>query len=151
LPFLGPIEGELAAALLTVGIGVVMEKHYVSWWSVGINVLNLIVALMTLSLDQGTMILLGAYTVLGFVSAAKRWKWAYFLFGSKTYGSFMLALGSLQYPSLQQWVLSVADALKTTVSATSPLNYVLFGWAVFFIAAHVIGVIYNKYGPQTAK
>jgi hypothetical protein len=146
LPVLNLLEGEIAVALLTIGIGIVMEKWYVSWWSVGINVLSFFVALMTLDLEPYSMALLLGYTVLGGVSAWKRWNKLYFLFGSKTYGALMLALGSLNFPSWRAQLLGFAASLGLTLNYTVYL--VAFTWGLYFVVVHIVGEIYNRVAPS---
>jgi hypothetical protein len=146
LPALGALEGEIAIALVTIGIGIVMEKWYVSWWSVGINVISFLVALTTLPLEPYSMGLLLGYTILGGVSAWKRWNRLYFLFGSKTYGALMLALGSLNFPSWKEQLLGFASSLGLDLSYTVYL--LAFTWGIYFIIVHVVGEIYNRVGPS---
>jgi len=146
LPVLGLLEGEIAVALLTIGIGIVMEKWYVSWWSVGINVISFFVALMTLDLDQYSMVLLLSYTILGGLSALKRWNRVYFLFGSKTYGALMLALGSLYFPSWKEQLLRFAASLNLVLTDT--MYFLAFTWGVYFVIVHLVGEIYNRIGPS---
>jgi len=146
LAALSAIQGELLFAVLTIGIGIVMERWYVSWWSVGINILSLVVGLTTLDLAPTAMGLLVAYTFLGFLSAWRRWRGAYFLFGSKTYGALMLALGGLQYPPLSTLIMDFATSLS--IRFADPTSFLVFSWGIWFFVAHLIGFVYNAVGPQ---
>jgi len=146
MPFLSLIQGEIAAALVTIGIGIVMEKWYVSWWSVGINAITFVVALMTLDLDMYSWLLLIGYIALGIASAVRRWERAYFLFGSKTYGSLMLALGSLTIPSWNNQLVKLGASFQLVLN--NSLSLLAFTWILYFIVVHIIGEVYNRVGPS---
>jgi hypothetical protein len=146
MSFLSPIEGEILASLVTIGIGTVMEKWYVSWWSVGINIVTFIVALMTPDLDAYSLVILIAYIALGIASAVRRWERAYFLFGSKTYGSLMLALGSLTIPSWSNQLVTLAASFQLVLN--DRVSLLAFTWGLYFTVVHVIGEIYNRVGPS---
>jgi len=104
-------------------------------------VASLIVALTTLDLDPYTILLLWVYVALGVLSAWKRIAGLYFLFGSKTHGSLMLALGCLEISEARTWLLNAAVSLRLPVKTT--MEILLFEWAVFAIIVHIIGEIYN--------
>jgi len=144
MAILSPIQGEILAAVATIIIGIVMEKWYVSWWSIGTNVGNAIITLTTLELgrDLSGLTLLLIYVVLGGVSAWKRWERAYFLFGCKTYGALTLTLGMLEIPWASDWLLNTAAYMSIHVN--NQLELLLFGWAVTFAIVHIIGEVYNR-------
>jgi hypothetical protein len=141
---LSPIQGELLAAVATIIIGIVMEKWYVSWWSVGTNMGNGIITMTTLDLerDLGALTLLLMYLVFGGVSAWKGWKRAYFLFGCKTYGALTLTLGMLEIPWATDSLLKTAAYMSIYIN--NQLELLLFGWAVTFALVHIIGEFYNR-------
>lgn len=93
MPVLNLIQGELLGVFLDSAVGVVMEKWYVSWWSMIANSLNTIVIFMTIDLEPASLLLLLIYVGLGIVSASKRLDRTCFPFGSKTYAGMTLALG----------------------------------------------------------
>ncbi len=146
MPFLSVIQGEILAALVTIGIGIVMEKWYVSWWSVGINMMTFIVALMMPELDAYSWVLLIGYIALGIASVVRRWEKAYFLFGSKTYGSLMLALGSLTIPSWSDQLVRLGASFQLVLN--DRLSLLAFAWIFYFIVVHVVGEVYNRIGPS---
>jgi hypothetical protein len=147
---LSAIQGEIATALVTIGIGIIMEKWYVSWWSVGINIINLIVVLTTLELSPTSGLVLGAYVVVGFLCAFYRVKRAYFMFGSKTYGALTLTLGLLQVPALNQRLYSFAFPILG-FSANEPTRLLLFSWLWIALGVHICGEIYNHVGPSLQR
>ena len=149
MPVLTAIQGEIAAALVTIIIGIVMEKWYVSWWSVGINVVNLIVVLTTLDLVPIKSAVLAIYVALGFFCALYRFNRAYFLFGSKTYGTLTFALGVLELPDWNQQLTIIAHGMRIVPSDSTQLF--LFTWVLFAVIVHIIGEIYNHIGPQWHK
>lgn len=146
MPLLTLIQGEILASLVTIGIGMVMEKWYVSWWSVGINMVTFIVALMTPDLDAYSWVLLIGYIALGIASVLRRWQRAYFLFGSKTYGSLMLALCSLTIPSWSDQLVRLGASFQLVLN--DRLSLLAFTCGLYFIVVHVIGEVYNRVGPS---
>jgi ethanolamine transporter EutH len=147
MPVLTPIYGEILAAFVTIIVGIVMEKWYVSWWSVGINVINLIVVLMALTLDTAAMVILALYVILGLMSAFYRVTKAYFLFGAKTYGSLTLTLGLLSLPDWNQRFVDVAYSLAK-ISAANTTGIFILSWVIIVVLVHIIGEFYNVIGPS---
>ncbi len=147
MPVLEPIQAEIAVAGITILIGIVMEKWYVSWWSVGINVLNLVVVLATLALDLTTMAVLVLYVALGLLSAMYRVTKAYFLFGAKTYGALTLTLGLLSLPDWRQHLSDAAYTLAK-IQPTDTTSILVFSWVIIAIIVQIIGEFYNAFGPS---
>ncbi len=139
-PIIGQILGSLA---IVIFFGIIMEKWYVSWWSVGGNVIGLILTFATLDLNPLVIIALLAYSIFGFLCAAKRWEKVYVLFGSKTYGSALLVLGLLSINGAYSW----ANSVLMSWGASSPFPDV----AIFLIGWLIAGIFFNIIGYVVAK
>jgi hypothetical protein len=61
-------------------------------------------------------LLLISHIAFGIANVLRRWKRAYFLFGSKTYGSPMLALGSLTIPSWSNQLAKFGASLQLALN-----------------------------------
>jgi hypothetical protein len=114
-----------------------MEKHYVSWWSVGGNIGGLILTFTTLNLSPLTIVVLSIYATIGIVCALNRWRKVYVLFGSKTYGSALFVLGLFSISGADSWL----NHFLMSFSTPSLPNIALFllSWLFVAIISHVIG------------
>src|SRR3990170_5574069 len=140
MQLLDPITGQILGSLaILIFFGIIMEKWYVSWWSVGGNIIGLILTFATLDLNPLIIILLSAYVTLGIVSAWKRWKRVYVFFGSKTYGSALLVLGLFSIEGAYSWMNSVFMAWGT--ESLPNVALFLINWVVVAIFFNIVGFV----------
>jgi len=92
MPYIEATGAQVLTALVDIGYGIGIEKHYVSWTSVALNMANFAISLAAVTLPPAAFALLFGYGILGALTAYKHWGELYILFGSKTFGSLMLAL-----------------------------------------------------------
>ncbi len=128
MQILTPELATVLSALLTIYVGIVVEKHYVSWSSVYTNTLSLFVLLASADLPVEVLLLLFTYTALGYLSVKMRWNRVFPLFGCKTYGSLVLVitLGS------QGLIFGIYTPLS-----------VLISWVLVAAVVHYIGYMYK--------
>jgi hypothetical protein len=139
IQLLGLVEGQILGSLvILVFSGIIMEKRYVSWWSVGGNIGGLILTFTTLDLNPLVIIALTAYASVGVVCAIKRWSDVYVLFGSKTYGSALLTLGLFSIGGSYAWINS------WFMSSIPEIGIFLIFWIIFTIFAFIIGYFVRK-------
>ncbi len=113
MQLLGLITGQILGSLaILIFFGIIMEKRYVSWWSVGGNIVGLILTFTTLDLNPIIIVVMSAYAITGFVCAYKRWSKVYVFFGSKTYGSALLVLGLFSIEGAYAWLNNVIVSLS---------------------------------------
>jgi hypothetical protein len=149
MQILTPLQGEMLSALGAIVLGILMEKHYVSWWSVAANVFTTFTMFATLDLGADLAILAAVYLILGGLTAWKDWKAVYVLFGSKTYGSLALTLGMLDIPFTREWLISTASTFGFPTQ--TELTLALFGWLLIGIIVHIIGEVYTFVRPAKKK
>ncbi len=128
MQILTPELATVLSALLTIYVGIVVEKHYVSWSSVYTNTLSLFVLLASADLPLEVLLLLFAYTALGYISVKMKWNRVFPLFGCKTYGSLVLVitLGS------QGLIFGIYTPLSVIIS-----------WVLVASIVHYIGYMYK--------
>ena len=98
MPYLTPVEGEVITALVTIGIGILVERWFVSRSSIIANVFAWIVILFTIDIDETILGIMILWLLFGFVLVMSRGNGRVKqLFGSKVFGSLALILG------LNQW------------------------------------------------
>ena len=119
-----------------------MEKRYVSWWSVGGNVSGLILTFTTLDLNPLVIITLSVYAIVGFVCAFKRWSNVYVLFGSKTYGSGLLALGLFSISGSYAWLNG--GFISLVIPSIPEILMFLIFWVIIAVIAFIIGYFVRK-------
>lgn len=139
----------MLTALGAIVLGILMEKHYVSWWSVGANVFTTFIMFATLDLDPSLAILAATYVILGGLTAWKKWKALYVLFGSKTYGALAFTLGMLDIPLTHDWLRSTASSLSFPTE--TGIMLALFGWLLIGIIVHIIGEVYTFVRPAKKR
>ncbi|MCW4025116.1 MAG: hypothetical protein NWF01_08800 [Candidatus Bathyarchaeota archaeon] len=143
MQLLGLLEGQIIGSLaILIFFGIIMEKRYVSWWSVGGNVIGLILTFATLDLDLFVIIALSGYVVAGLICAKKRWRKVYVLFGSKTYGSALLVLGLFSINGAYSWVNNSLMALG--VPSIPIIVMFLIFWAIISGIVFIIGYFVRK-------
>jgi hypothetical protein len=137
IQLLTPIAGQILGSLaILIFFGIIMEKRYVSWWSVGGNALRLILTFSTLDLAPSIIIVLFVYASVGIACAIERWERAYFFFGSKTYGSALLVLGLFSIRGMYNWLNYVLVHLGSP--SLSNFELFLISWLVIAITAHIV-------------
>lgn len=99
-----PIEGvmaELLVACSIIAVGIWLEGR-MSRKYVFLNLMGLLVIAITTRLDLLVVPLLTFYLILGVVIAYYKKEGVYFLFGSKAYGSLLLALAFIHMSNFQE-------------------------------------------------
>lgn len=106
MPYLTPIQGEVLVALVTILIGLLIEKWYVSRSSIIANTLTWLVILATIDLSGLTHIIMVVWILfgLGLVWTQGNGEIKQ-LFGSKVFGSLALILGLNQL-----WEINLGEA-----------------------------------------
>lgn len=109
MPYLTPIQGEVVVALVTILIGLLIEKWYVSRSSIIANGLTWIVIIATIDLSGLTHIIMLSWLLIGMMLVWTKGNGeAKQLFGSKVFGSLALILGLNQLWDLglgEVWLL----------------------------------------------
>jgi hypothetical protein len=82
MPLIGWPTAQLLAACVDVGYGVAVEKWYIGWLSVALNVVNVVIALAAVSLATEALVVLILYRGLWAGAARYRWRNVYVLFGN---------------------------------------------------------------------
>ena len=133
---MSPQLATLLSAILVIYIGIVVEKHYVSWSSVYTNTLGFIILLGTISMSDTVFLFLVVYTIVGYLTVKMKWRRIFSLFGCKTYGSLVL-------------VLTLGS--EGFVFGLYSLESVLISWIVVAAAVHIAGYEYIKYTRRNKR
>jgi hypothetical protein len=73
MPYIEATNVQVLTALVDVGYGIGIEKHYVSWTSVALNVTNFLIALAAITLPSEAFAVLFLYWLLGALTTYKHW------------------------------------------------------------------------------
>lgn len=132
-----PIEGIFAELLLAFSIIVVgifaegrLGRKYVY-----INLVGLLVTVFTSSIDLLVLPLLVVYIVIGLVIAYYKKSFIYALFGSKVYGSLLLAVAIVHTPSVQEWLSTLLSSQMLSANV-----FVGFYYFLLFVFWVILGV-----------
>ena len=136
------VDGEILTALIVIGFGVWIEKHYVSYPTVVANVLGLVITLVTIDLKLYMWAFLVLYVVLGIVSIAKKMKGLYVLLGSKTCGSLMLVMGAFSIEGTYTWLNQILMGFQ--IPSLPEAILFLISFVVVVLIVYLIGWIYAK-------
>jgi hypothetical protein len=139
---------EIVLAFATIVFGILVEKWYVSKYSIAFNAVNTIILAFTLDASQIiTIILLIVYAVIGAYSIrSKGHNTVKQLFGSKCYGSLSLALASdqLNRSFLTRSILAFLEQFIPSLQILEQ-NIVVFSWMMIAVVVFVIqGIVLLK-------
>lgn len=102
MPYFTPLEGEVVIAFVTIGIGIFIEKWYVSRSSIVANVLTWLVILFTIDINEIINFIMILWLLIGLVLVWTKGNGEVKqLFGSKVFGSLALILGLNQLLKLE--------------------------------------------------
>lgn len=128
MPYLTPIQGELLVAVVTIVIGIVVEKQYVGKSSIFANVLTWAVLIFTIDIEYWVLGILFVWLMIGLVLCWQKGRgWAKQFFGSKVFGSLALVLG-------------INHLIESTISGL----VILVLWAIVALGVFWLGRKYNK-------
>jgi len=150
-----PLPSEYATLLwgvFTIGYGILVEKYYVSKWTLVANLAGLIIILFTVDLPIAVAIGLIVFLIIGMVSFWAHLTPIFCLFGSKTYGSILFVFGLREIGQLgvfDWFARSLVSTLARTPEAiefcswlTTEFGLVLVGSLLIMFLVHIAGFMY---------
>ncbi len=139
------VLGEFGSALLIILVGILLESgggnesNKRKRISVVLTLLGLIAFVFTTEGDLLTLLPLIVYSSVGVLIAIVNVKQLFWLFGSKTYGSFMLAIAIFHIPDFQKEMYDSLFRLTTEALVQEFVkDYYLMLVFVWFIIAVIV-------------
>lgn len=127
---------EVFWALFAIGYGIIVEKHYVSLLNATPNWANTVILYLTVPLPSELFGFFLLYLAIGAYTLYRKRSDLYTLFGGKTYGSLMLAIGLNELRMLNglgEWASAYNPWLGTEAGT------VLLAWIILTVVAHILG------------
>lgn len=141
-PSVNGILAEFISALVIIVTGLYLEKHGLNRACVGLNVIGLIVIAVTTQLDLLVIPLLTVYLFFGILIFVFKVKWIYSLFGSKTYGSLLLAIAFIHIPDIQQqFNIMLSSSIPSEIFLEIFYGFLIIVWIMLAISAFILGKI----------
>jgi hypothetical protein len=134
-----PIQGVLAefvSALFIIGAGIYLEYKKQERASIVFNVIGLIVTAFTTTMDIMVVPFLAVYLLSGGLVAFFNVKFLFGVFGSKMYGSLLLAVAIIHLPDAQnqiiEWLATPQLFYSTFIVLWLLIAFFawIFGWLV---------------------
>ena len=132
----------LVSAIVLILYGIFVEKHFVAFFSAVMNVIFGAVTLVSTRVPLNLYFIVLPYIVLGCIILAMNLKIMYFLFGTKTFGSFCLALWFYQIiPSSYVSNFLTTMAVPTEQGWNATILILIF----WFLSAGVLNALAATY------
>jgi len=147
MPLLNAFWESVVIALVTTAYGLRWERHYTAWISVVMNVVFTVILFASTDLPPQMGLVLGAYIVLGFVTAWRTLRSIFFLFGTKTFGALSLTVALAESGNLG-WTASFANALPQLDFIT--VQYIV-SWFFIAMMVQILGLFFLLFFPPRRK
>ena len=149
----------LLIAIPTIFVGWFVEKHYVSYLSIGLTVVNLGTAVVSTPIFSIDFVLVLGFFALGLYVMGRDVKrqyqklWVAFALGSKTMGFVTLYLGLLH----NNWLITIFHPIRNYLEESDPslqnLDWYtnIIGFFIILGFIHGVGLIITKKGKRKSK